>query len=152
MTSHPYSVRVRGLVAAATLGAMVLLGSQAAIFRASAATTGPCPLQRRSDETVQNFMKRMITCATDKWSVPGGAAKAICVAKVESGLNPGAVSYSGKYVGLYQHLATSWSGRYDTWTKPEWGLNTSAFNGRTNAIVSVRMAHVYGWSAWGGIC
>jgi broad specificity phosphatase PhoE len=111
---------------------------------------GPCPLARGSGETVQDFSARLIACAADTWSVPGGADRAICIATRESGLVPTASSPTGAYLGLFQHSANYWPSRYDTWTRVAWRLRTSALNGRTNAIVTVRMVHGIGrWATAG---
>lgn len=105
---------------------------------------GPCPLMRDTNETIQHFSTRVITCAAGAWTVPGGADRAICIAARESGLNPKASSPTGAYLGLYQHSATYWPSRYDEWTKVDWDLRRSAFNARTNAIVTIRMVHDIG--------
>ena len=112
---------------------------------------GPCSLPRRDGESVQHHSKRLIRCAADAWDVPGGADKAICIADAESHLNPEAVSADGSYLGLFQHEADAWPGRYDTWTRPAWELDESALSGRTNAIVTIRMVHENGWGAWSGV-
>jgi hypothetical protein len=118
----------------------------------AAGTAGPCALSRRSGESVQHLSIRLIRCAAARWAVPGGARKAICIARRESGLVPTATSASGRYLGLYQHSKTYWPKNYRTYTQPRWALKTSALNGRTNAIVSVRMAHdpAVGWRPWRG--
>jgi hypothetical protein len=123
--------------------------------RANAGPAGPCALARNGGETVQDFSARLITCAAATWSVPGGADRAICIARRESGLVPHATSPNGQYLGLFQHSAKYWPGRYDDWTKPDWQLRTSALNGRTNAVVTIRMVHgigrwvTAGWPAKG---
>ena len=112
---------------------------------------GPCDLTRRAGESVGHFMKRRISCAVDTFGpVRGGAARAICIAKRESGLDPTASSATGKYLGLYQHSAKYWPNRYDAWTDPHWQLSDDALSGRTNAVVTVRMVHAAGgWAAAG---
>jgi hypothetical protein len=112
---------------------------------------GPCDVHRREGEAVRAHMKRIIRCATDRWSVPGGAEKAICIADAESHLNPDAVSAGGTYLGLYQHLAEAWPERYEEWTRRAWELDESALSGRTNAIVTIRMVHENGWGPWSGV-
>ncbi len=102
--------------------------------------TGPCSLVREDDETVKQLSKRHIRCAVAEFGpVPGGARRAICIARRESGLIPRARSATSQYLGLYQHAAAFWPDRYDTWTEPAWGLPTSALRGRTNAIVTILM-------------
>ncbi len=72
--------------------------------------------------------------------VPGGTARAICIARRESGLNPSATSEpTGRYRGLYQHDRDYWLSRYEEHTVATWELSRRALNGRTNAIVTVRM-------------
>ncbi len=113
-------------------------------------TVGPCALTRNDGETIQGFATRIIQCAADKWPVPGGADKALCIAQRESGLNPAASSATGEYLGLFQHSAAAWPDRYTEWTRPVWGLKQSALNGRTNAIVTMRMVNADGWGPWSG--
>jgi hypothetical protein len=106
-----------------------------------AAAQGPCDFPRSDGETIQHFSKRRIVCAVERFGpVPGGALRAICIAKRESGLDPAATSQpTGEYRGLYQHDRDFWPTRYDRYTAPVWELSSSALNGRTNAIVTVRM-------------
>ena len=109
---------------------------------------GPCDVHRRDGERITRHSKRLIRCATERWEVPGGAARAICIADAESGLDPSAESEDGTYLGLFQHLAEAWPERYETWTRPGWDLDESALSGRTNAIVTIRMVSAGGWGAW----
>jgi hypothetical protein len=92
----------------------------------------------------------VIECAARRWPVPGGAAKAICIAQRESDLVPTATSPNGQFVGLFQHLASAWPDRYAAWTRPVWQLRPSPLNARTNAIVTIRMVSVDGWGPWSG--
>jgi hypothetical protein len=144
--------RAAGIMSCALITLTLAGGPVARAGTALGGTTtraaGPCALVRASGETIQAFSTRLITCAADTWTVPGGAARAICIATRESGLIPWATSPNGAYLGLFQHSATYWPGRYDTWTKPSWGLQHSALNGRTNAIVTIRM--VNGIGTWVG--
>jgi hypothetical protein len=113
--------------------------------------TGPCDLERGEDEGVRAYSKRLIRCAAERWEVPGGAEKAICIADAESHLNPRARSEDGEYLGLFQHSADAWPDRYDAWTRPAWELDESALSGRTNAIVTIRMVNANGWGPWQGV-
>ncbi|MGZ8571094.1 MAG: hypothetical protein ACXWW5_02600 [Actinomycetota bacterium] len=107
--------------------------------------TGPCGLSRGAEETLRQLSKRHIRCAVDEFGpVPGGARRAICIARRESDLIPTARSATSQYLGLYQHAADYWPDRYDTWTEPVWGLSPSALRGRTNAIVTIRMVAEFG--------
>jgi hypothetical protein len=88
--------------------------------------------------------------------VPGGPERAICIARRESGLDPSATSSSatssptGQYRGLYQHDRDRWPARYDRYTLLAWELSRRALNGRTNAIVTIRMVYDHGtWLAAG---
>ena len=112
---------------------------------------GPCDVAQRTNETITHLMKRRITCAADRFGpVPGGATRAICIAKRESGLNPSASSPTGEYLGLFQQSSTYWPKRYKTWTQAAWQLSTNAKNGRSNSIVTLRMVHAAGgWKAAG---
>jgi hypothetical protein len=118
---------------------------------ASAQHAGPCALHRIDGESVQHFSRRLIVCAVDRFGpVPGGAQRAICIAKRESGLYPSAMSKTGLYRGLYQHAWEYWEWRYNHFTRPAWDLSPRALNGRTNAIVTIRMVSHYGtWNAAG---
>jgi hypothetical protein len=140
------SGRRRALVAA-IVAALLLVPAGTA----SAEHPGPCALHREDDEPTRRHMRRLIRCAVHHWDVPGGTEKAICVARRESGLDPNAVSEpEGLYVGLFQHDAELWPDRYESWTRPRWELRPSALNGRTNAIVTIRMVNANGWGPWEG--
>jgi hypothetical protein len=113
--------------------------------------SGPCPLVRLEGEAIQDFSQRLIECAADRWPVEGGAERAICIAERESGLIPTASSSTGMYVGLFQHSAADWPRRYDEWTRPNWRLKENPYNGRTNAMVTIRMVNSEGWGPWAGV-
>jgi hypothetical protein len=152
----PRHRRIRVIVAAVTGGALTLSLFAAApaiaspLHTAAPSVTGPCALVREGDEAIQDYSIRLITCAADRWPVDGGAEVAICIARRESGLIPTASSPTGLYVGLFQHSAADWQRRFDTWTRPSWNLKENPYNGRTNAIVTIRMANAGGWGAWAG--
>ena len=80
----------------------------------------------------------------------GGPRTALCIAKRESGLLPWAESSDGINKGLYQQHVDYWANNYETYARPAWALEKRILNGRTNAIVSIRMAHAGGWGPWGG--
>lgn len=138
--------RLLAIVLAATL--LVPLGAASA---PAGERPGPCALDRARDETTRQWVKRVIRCAEHRWPVHGGAAKAICIAKAESGLNPKTVSAGGTYVGLFQHLADAWPDRYREWTRRAWQLDDRWGNGRTNTIVTIRMVNANGWGPWSGV-
>lgn len=89
-------------------------------------------------------VKLLIRCAARRWHVSGGPRKALRVARCESGYNPHAYNPDG-YVGVYQQAKRYWPGRADHYGFPD----RSAFNGRANIIVSIRMVHANGWVGWG---
>jgi hypothetical protein len=139
-----------------SVGASLLLSSPAAArpagdWSGTPRVSGPCVLTRSDGEKIQDFSIRIIQCAADRWPVPGGAEKAICIAKRESGLIPTASSATGLYLGLFQHSAAAWPDRYDEWTQPVWELKRTALNGRTNAIVTIRIVNAEGWGPWSGV-
>jgi hypothetical protein len=127
---------------------VVLAATPASAHHAS----GPCDFHRGDGETVQHYSKRRIACAVDRFGpVPGGAARAICIARRESGLDPSMISEpTGQYRGLYQHDRDYWPNRYEEYTVPFWELSRRALNGRSNAIVTIRMVADMGtWKAAG---
>lgn len=133
----------------AVAGVLVTLASVAAPAVAEH-RPGPCALDRAENEDVRRYVKRLIRCATGEWPVPGGAERAICIAEAESHLNPKATSEDGAYLGLFQHAAEAWPGRYRDWTEEDWELDDRALNGRTNTIVTIRMVNANGWGPWRG--
>ena len=113
---------------------------------------GPCDFHRQEGESVRAFSRRRIVCAVERFGpVRGGVDRAICIAKRESGLDPNATSEpTGQYRGLFQHDRDFWPSRYDTYTEPAWELSPRVLNGRTNAIVTIRMVADFGaWKAAG---
>lgn len=89
-------------------------------------------------------VEKLIRCAVDRWSVPGGADKAVAVARCESGMNP---YREGSGVGgVFQHSLRYWPDRATRFGFDGW----SVYNGRANVMVAIQYAHLYGWSAWGG--
>jgi hypothetical protein len=135
------------VVVIAVPGSMLIASTAAAVRH----PPHPCDLPRRDGETVQHYSKRLIECAVGAYGpVGGGATRAICIAKRESGLIPSASSKTGQYLGLYQHAATFWPSRFDTYTRSSWELSASALSGRSNAIVTIRMVHaIGGWKRAG---
>jgi hypothetical protein len=95
---------------------------------------------RWHDSTYQ--VKQLIRCAAHRWHVPGGADKALSVARCESHFNPEA--YGAGNAGVFQQNLAYWPERAITFGFP----GASAYNARANVIVSVRMAHRNGWGPW----
>jgi hypothetical protein len=130
---------------------MVLAVLGLAVLPAPAQATnrpGPCDVHRHEGEPLRSWSRRLIRCAAERWEVPGGPEKAICIADAESGLDPEASSAHHEYLGLFQHSAEAWPERYDAWTRTGWALDETALSGRTNAIVTMRMVNASGWGAW----
>jgi hypothetical protein len=106
---------------------------------------GPCHVHRLEGEAVRSLSARTIRCAARRLGpVPGGAKRAVCIARHESGLDPDATSATGEYRGLFQHARAYWDWRYDRFTKGRWELPPRALHGRTNAIVTIGMVRRYG--------
>ena len=136
----------RATLCALTIGLVLMAAPAAQAHHAP----GPCDFHRAPDESVRQHSRNQIRCAAGLWDVPGGAAVALCIARRESGLIPWAESADGMNKGLFQQHVRYWDTNYDTYTRPVWRLRSTIINGRTNAIVSVRMAHSIGWDPWGG--
>ena len=88
-------------------------------------------------------VKQLIKCAARRWHVAGGPDKAVAVAGCESHFRPRAYNPGG-YGGVFQQSTRYWPDRSSRFGFHHW----SVFNGRANIIVSVRMAHHYGWGGW----
>lgn len=111
---------------------------------------GPCDFHREEGEAVREHSRAQIRCAVGRWTVPGGETVALCIAKRESGLLPWAESGDGLNKGMFQQHVDYWDGNYDAYAQPVWELSRRILSGRTNTIVSIRMAHDIGWGPWGG--
>jgi hypothetical protein len=74
------------------------------------------------------------------------------VAGCETGwtYRPTATSPSGTYRGIFQHSRSLWPDRIHDFTWRWWRLRSDIYNARTQAIVTARMAHRYGWDPWSG--
>ena len=80
-------------------------------------------------------VKQLIKCEAHLIGEPGGADSALYVAWHESRFKPRASN--GTYAGLYQHSLRYWKDRVHRWA-PD--FDHSAYNARTNIVVSLRMA------------
>ncbi len=146
MISIPATRTARTIVTALTVTILVGLAPVASAGHAR----GPCDFHREPGQSVRQHSRAQIGCAVARWTVPGGVAVAMCIAKRESGLLPWAESGDGLNKGLFQQHVRYWDGNYDAYTRPVWQLPPRIVSGRTNAIVSIRMAHDIGWGPWGG--
>jgi hypothetical protein len=131
--------RRHGVLAAALAMTMTFALPAGPASAAGSVNDSVCDFRWR-DSTYQ--LKRLIRCAARRWAVPGGPDKAIAVARCESHLDP--FAYASGNAGLFQQAVLYWPSRARTFGFPDaW-----AYNGRANAIVSIRMAHASGWGAW----
>jgi len=92
---------------------------------------------------------RTIECAVGHWEpVYGGVEKAKAVASCESGMD--AEEYGNPpYMGVYQWHPTSWSSATSNYREfmDRWSIPSSAFNGRSNVLISARVFH-HTWAPW----
>jgi soluble lytic murein transglycosylase-like protein len=141
--NHLTQTRRRIIAAALTLStltAVAIDGSEPAFARESRIRRSFC---RHDWRDGKRQVKRLIRCSVRRWHVPGGASKAITVARKESGFRPRAYNPAG-YKGIYQQSTRYWRRRARTYGFPGWG----AFNGRANIMVSIQMVHRGGWGPW----
>lgn len=131
----------------ASLLLILALGPAAMQFPARAREADVSPRVCRIDWRKGPWqVKKLIRCAENRWSVPGGAPTALYVANRESNFKPKAYNGSSGASGIFQHLRRYWPGRADTFGFRGW----SAFNARANIMVTMRMVHRMGsWSHWG---
>ena len=141
---------LRRRVLAAALAIPVILGVAPALAaRATTAELGTRTVSSRICDfdwrESKREVKRLIRCAARHWESPGGANKALDIARCESGYNTDAYNPAG-YAGVFQHAVHYWPDRADKWGFPD----RSVYNGRANIIVSIRMARSAGdWGLWG---
>lgn len=88
-------------------------------------------------------------CAVGKWSVPGGVAFFTQVEMCESGGNRFA-SNGGRFVGLFQHMASAYVSRVNEYQPAGWSrdLSTRWTNSRGHIVMTARMVHAGGWGPW----
>lgn len=98
--------------------------------------------------------ERLIRCAARHWSVPGGAERALDIARCESGdaLYPRA--YNEGSAGVFQHQKRYWRERATKYlSNPKWGVDTATvqvWDAWANVVVAFRMAmdRDIGWGPW----
>jgi hypothetical protein len=98
-----------------------------------------CPIDWRQSTW---HVKRLIRCAAKHYGV--STEKALYIAWRESRYRASAYNEEGRAAGIYQHLLKYWPDRAETYGFPEW----SAFNGRANIMVTMRMVRRVGWWPW----
>ena len=146
MRPTPMTKPAKALIVAMAAGLVLAIAPAAGAHHGA----GPCDFHRQRGVTVRQHSRDQIGCAVKRWKVPGGLATAVCIARRESGLLPWAESGDGLNKGLFQQHVDYWDGNYDAYTRRTWQLSKRILSGRTNAIVSIRMAHDIGWGPWGG--
>ena len=142
----------RLLTTAALLTVLLLMNAQAN-------GRGPCTDDRYEVHGGMSVSKRhlavdrLIRCAENRWSVPGGYSKAEAVADCESSDFPSAIG--GNNYGIYQ--ISSWNTRVRYWLHsrhrwfPRWvhhGRVPRWHEERANVLVGIRWASRLGWGAW----
>ena len=103
-----------------------------------------CPIDWREGTW---HVKKLIRCAAARWTVPGGASKALAIAEPRVQLPaPRLQQLQRGQPASIQHLRRYWPGRAGAYGFRGW----SAFNARANIMVTMRMVHrMGGWGPWG---
>jgi hypothetical protein len=92
----------------------------------------------------RKHVKALIRCAARHFHV--SVRTALYVADRESRFQPRAFNAGSCAKGIYQHLCHYWPERAHDFGFRGW----SAFNGRANIMVTMKMVRRYGWEPWGG--
>jgi hypothetical protein len=134
----------------------------ATVSMAHASGRGPCSQDRfdtrpaMGSTVVARRNAALVRCAVRRWSVPGGADKAVSVFRCESSLWSWA--HSNGNLGVAQQRDTYWRGRARSYLRRAWfndrqwhrvlTVPGGAYLGRANVLVSIRQAHRGGWGPW----
>jgi hypothetical protein len=89
----------------------------------------------------------LIWCIAHAFDSPGSPRYAIAIGYCESGSDLQDVYGGDGYVGTFQHITSSWLGRWRSWGAGI-GVPSSPTNVLSQAVVSARMADSVGWSPW----
>ena len=129
---------------------VALAGSLLLVAAPSAQATGPCDFGRGEDQTRTGVHARRDPVR--RRSLVGARRSPDRALHRQAGERPvpWAESSNGINKGLYQQHIDYWGNNFETYTRTCWALKKRILNGRTNAIVSIRMAHAGGWGPWGG--
>jgi hypothetical protein len=135
----------RGIVIGCVLGLVLWV---LIIFAATKALGSECRFQHLDRGTwTQREEDRTARCVLKRFGpVPGGFPELRAVGDCESGWYRLAYNPAG-YVGLFQHDLSAWADRVARWSDP-WTLRSRWQNSRSQIVVTVRMAHAYGWGGW----
>ena len=89
---------------------------------------------------------KLIWCIAHLFDSPGSPRYAIAIGHCESGTDLQDAYGGDGHVGTFQHITSSWPGRWRTWGE-RIGVSSSPTNVLSQAVVSVRMAISNGtWS------
>ncbi len=94
--------------------------------------------------------RRTALCVLNRWPVPGGWTTFDRVADCESHWWRFA-SNGGRFVGLFQHMASAWPGRVADYMPDGWKVGPWQRweNSRSAIVTTARMVHAsWSWSAW----
>lgn len=132
------------------LVSLAVIGAALAPSAAHASSSSTCRFQHL-DRGVWTQHEENVTarCVEKRWHVPGRLPKLRSVISCESGWRRLAYNPGGPYVGLAQHLLSSWASRVRAYSPRGWALSPRWQNSRTALVVTVRMVRDVGWSAWG---
>ena len=139
----------RGLTATLFLTAILtvfpIAHASAAPIQGSLSTTSKTSTICRIDwRDGTGYVKDLIRCAAKHFGV--SPDKALSIANRESRFHPTAYNSWSCAKGIYQHLCKYWPSRAKTYGFTDW----SAYNGRANIMVTMRMVRKHGWGPWGG--
>jgi hypothetical protein len=91
--------------------------------------------------------RRTAHCVLERWpSVEWERFRAVIAC--ESGWSRLAYNPTGPYVGLGQHVLSSWYARVRSYSPPFWGLQENWRNSRSMLTVTARMMHDVGLGPW----
>lgn len=94
--------------------------------------------------------QELVWCIAHVFNSPGTPRYAVAIGHCESGSDLQDTYAGDGYVGTFQHVTSSWDGRWRTWGR-RIGVSSSDTNVLSQAVVSVRMAKaIGGWGAPGG--
>lgn len=92
----------------------------------------------------------LVWCIAHAFDSPGTPRLAIAVGHCESGADLQDAYGGDGHVGTFQHVTSSWYGRWRTWGQ-RLGVDSSPTNVLSQAVVSVRMARSLGtWNSSAG--
>lgn len=127
-------------------------GAQAQVLGDESSAVRPCGDIKWWRGTEQRV--RLIRCAAGHWKVPGGAERALEIARCESGPSLDPRAYYHGSAGVFQHQMKYWRARAAKYlANPKWGVDTATvqvWDAWANVVVAFRMAmdRDIGWGPW----